>query len=67
MEVGLRGAWLYVNGSNIIIRGLQMRHSSTLGIADWPACVLKGDNVTVESCTISWSDFVGISLGGQQR
>ena len=66
MEVGLRGAWLYVNGSNIIIRGLQMRHSSTLGIVDWPACVLKGDNVTVEACIISWSDFVGISLGGNK-
>ena len=64
MEVALRGAWLYVFGNNITIRGLQMRHSSTLGIVNWPACVLNGNNVTLESCSISWSDFVGVSLGG---
>ena len=40
IEVALRGAWLWVFGNNIIIRGLQMRHSSTRGIVDWPACVL---------------------------
>ena len=50
IEVALRGAWLYVFGNNIIIRNLQMRHSSTRGIADWPACVLKGNNVTMEGC-----------------
>ena len=64
MEVALRGAWLYVFGNNITIRGLQMRHSSTLGVVNWPACVLKGNNITVEACSISWSDFVGVSLGG---
>ena len=64
MEVALRGAWLYVNGSNITIRNLQLRHSSTLGIVNWPACVLYGNNDTLESCSITWSDFVGVSLGG---
>ncbi len=67
IEVALRGAWLYVNGSNIIIRGLQMRHCSTLGIATWSACRLGGDNSTMEDCVISWGDFVGASIAGNHN
>jgi parallel beta-helix repeat protein len=67
MEVALRGAWLYVNGSNIIIRRLQMRHCSTLGIATWSACRLGGENSVMEDCVISWGDFVGASLAGKNN
>lgn len=66
-EVSLRGAWLYVFGSNIVIRHIQMRHSSTLAIINWPACSLAGDNIALEDCTLSWSDFRGVILGGNQN
>jgi len=67
MEVSLRGAWLYVFGSNIVIRHIQMRHSSTLAIINWPACSLAGDDIALEDCTLSWSDFKGVNLGGNQN
>jgi parallel beta-helix repeat protein len=67
MEIAVRGAWLYVNGNNIIIRGLQMRHSSTLGIATWPACRLSGENIVMKNCIVSWGDFVAISLSGNRN
>ena len=61
MEVALRAAWLYVNGSNVTIRGLQMRHSSTLGIVNWPACNLNGNDNLLESLQVTWGDFVGVA------
>ena len=67
MEVALRGAFLYVNGNNVIVRGLQMRHASTLGIATFSACRLCGENIIMENCVISWADFVGASLGGNRN
>lgn len=63
-EVSVRAAWLDVNASHIVIRGLQMRHASTTAIANWPACNLKGNDLTMEDCTISWGDFVGVSMNG---
>ena len=67
LEVAVRGAWLYVYGSHVIVRGMQMRHSSTGGIANWPACSLEGEDITLEDCLISWSDFVGVSLSGNRN
>ncbi len=64
MEVSVRGAWMYINGSNIMVRGLRMRHSSTLAIANWPACNLHGNNITMENCQLTWGDFIGVNLGG---
>lgn len=64
-EVAVRGAWLYVYGSHIVVRGLAMRHASTTAFANWPACNLVGDNIVLENCVISWGDFVGVSLAGK--
>ncbi len=64
VEASVRGAWLDLKADHIVIRGLQMRHASTTAIANWPACNLKGDDITLENCTISWGDFVGVSMSG---
>ncbi len=63
-EASVRAAWINVYASHVIIRGLQMRHASTTAIANWPACNLKGDDIMLENCTISWGDFVGVSMSG---
>ncbi len=64
IEASMRTTWLSVLGSNIIIRGIQMRHSSTLSIGNGPACSIPGANVSLENCTMTWADFVGISVSG---
>ncbi len=63
-EAAVRGAWLYVDASHIVVRGLQMRHASTTAIANWPAVNLKGNDITLEDCQITWGDFVGLSVNG---
>lgn len=63
-EASVRGAWLNVEANHIVIRGFQMRHASTTAIANWPACNLKGDDITLENCQITWGDFVGLSVNG---
>ena len=63
-EASVRGAWLNVYGNHVIIRGLHMRHASTTAIANWPACNLYGNDITLENCVISWGDFVGVSMSG---
>jgi len=64
-EVAVRGAWLFVFGHHVIVRGIAMRHASTTAIANWPACILNGENITLEDCVISWGDFAGVSLSGK--
>ncbi|MDQ6911312.1 MAG: right-handed parallel beta-helix repeat-containing protein [Verrucomicrobiota bacterium] len=64
LEASVRGAWLYIYGSHLVVRGLQMRHASTTFIAKWPGCSLLGDDITLDRCCISWGDFVGVSLSG---
>jgi len=64
-EVSVRGAWLFVFGRHIIVRGIAMRHASTTAIANWPACGLSGENITLENCVITWGDFAGVSLSGK--
>ncbi|HEY4283865.1 MAG TPA: right-handed parallel beta-helix repeat-containing protein [Chthoniobacterales bacterium] len=64
IEASVRGAWLLIFGDYVNVRGLALRHSSTLGIAPWPACVIKGNNVTLDHCSLTWADFVAVSLGG---
>lgn len=67
LEAARRGAWLSIFGSHIVVRGIQMRHASTTAFANWPACGLTGDDITVENCTITWGDFCGISIGGNRN
>ncbi len=64
-EVALRTAWLCVIGSHVIVRGFQMRHSSTTAMANWPAAMLQGDDNTLEDCVVSWADFAGVSVSGK--
>ena len=63
IEASVRTTWLYVMADNIVIRRLQMRHASTLGIGNGPACSAQGNNVTFEDCAFTWGDFGGISFG----
>lgn len=67
LEISRRGAWLIVNGSHVIVRGLAMRHASMTAIANWPACSLNGDNIVLENCLISWGDFVGVTIAGKSN
>src|SRR4029077_15221944 len=67
IEASVRTTWLYVLGNDIVVRGLQMRHSSTLGISNGAAATIAGSNVTVQGCTFSWADFVGIGIGGNHN
>ena len=66
-EAAVRGAWLCVYGSHVVVRGFAMRHSSTTAIANWPACNVQGDNIALEDCLLSWGDFVGVSLAGKSN
>ena len=63
-EVAVRGAWLFVFGNHVVVRGLAMRHASTTAIANWPACSVQGEDSAFENCVISWGDFAGVSLSG---
>ncbi|MEP7015976.1 MAG: right-handed parallel beta-helix repeat-containing protein [Verrucomicrobiota bacterium] len=65
VEVAVRAAWLKAIGSHITIRGVQMRHASTMAIADWPACNLYGEGSRLENCSITWGDFAGVSVSGK--
>jgi parallel beta-helix repeat protein len=65
IEASMRGAWLYVWGSNVIIRGLQMRHASTIALVNWPACALNGENIVLEDCQLTWGDFEGVGVEGK--
>ena len=67
MEAAVRGAWINIVGSHIIVRGLQMRHASTLAIANWPACNIYGEGSRLENCVITWGDFAGVSLSGNRN
>ena len=64
IEASVRGAWLQILGSNVIMRNVQMRHASTLAFANWPACNIYGTNSRLENCAITWGDFCGVSLQG---
>src|SRR6266446_2209700 len=67
VEAAVRAAWMKLMGSHIIVRGLQMRHASTLAIANWAACNIYGEGSRLENCVITWGDFVGVSLNGKQH
>jgi hypothetical protein len=63
-EAAVRGGWLDIVGSHVVVRRIQMRHSSTTSIANAPACSLQGEDNTLENCLISWGDFLGVSISG---
>lgn len=67
LEVSVRALWLHVRGSHVVVRGLQMRHASTTALANWPACSLSGDFITLEDCLLSWGDFAGLSMAGKSN
>jgi parallel beta-helix repeat protein len=67
MEAAVRAAWMNLMGNHIIVRGLQMRHASTLAIANWPACNVDGEGSRLENCVITWGDFIGVNLMGNRN
>jgi parallel beta-helix repeat protein len=67
VEAAVRGAWMNVVGGHVVVRGLQMRHASTLAIANWAACNVYGEGSRLENCVITWGDFVGVSLSGNRN
>ena len=66
-EVSVRAGWLHIEANHIVVRGIQMRHSSTTSISNAPAATVAGHDNTIENCVISWADFVGISTGGHDN
>jgi parallel beta-helix repeat protein len=66
VEAAVRAAWMKLTGDHIIVRGLQMRHASTLAIANWAACNISGKGSRLENCVITWGDFVGVGLSGNR-
>jgi len=67
VEAAVRAAWMKLTGDHIIVRGLQMRHASTLAIANWAACTIPGKGSRLENCMITWGDFVGVGLSGNRN
>jgi parallel beta-helix repeat protein len=67
VETAVRGAWMNIMGSYVIVRRLEMRHASTLAISSWPACNIHGEGVRLEDCAMTWGDFVGVSLMGNRN
>lgn len=65
IEASVRGAWLKIFGSYVVVRKVQMRQASTLAFANWPACNIDGTDSRLEDCTITWGDFGGVSLHGK--
>lgn len=63
-EAAVRGGWLSIVGRHVVVRGIQMRQSSTTSISNAPACTVLGRDNTLEDCLISWGDFLGVSLIG---
>lgn len=64
VEAAVRAVWLDLRADHIVLRGLQMRHASTTAIANWPACSLRGKDITMENCTLTWGDFGGLNVNG---
>src|SRR5438552_12975808 len=67
VEAAVRAGWMKLMGSHIIVRGLQMRHASTLAIANWAACNIPGEGSRLENCVITCGDFVGVGLSGNRN
>ena len=64
IEASVRGAWLYVIGDHIMVRGLQMRHTSSVPVTAASGCVLQGSYDKIEGCTLTWSEFCGLHFDG---
>jgi parallel beta-helix repeat protein len=67
VEAAVRGAWMNVMGSYVVVRRLEMRHAGTLAISSWPACNIHAEEVRLEDCAMTWGDFVGVSLMGNRN
>lgn len=67
VEAAVRAAWMNIMGSYVAVRRLEMRHASTLAIANWPACNIHAEEVRLEDCAMTWGDFVGVSLMGNRN
>ena len=50
--------------THLVIRGFQMRHASTLALANWAAVNLGGGHNRVEDCVVSWMDYNGFGATG---
>jgi parallel beta-helix repeat protein len=67
IEASMRTMLLYVLGSNVTVRGLQMRHCNPVGPAIGVACDLLGQNDLLQKCTVSWTGYVGVGLAGKNN
>ena len=66
IEATRRAMWMHVWGSNVIIRGLDIRHCGNSGAMRGPGCFLRGDNVLMENCRITWSDDLAVLFAGNR-
>lgn len=64
VEATTRGTWMNVWGSHVTVRGFAFRHCANSGQMTGPGCFLRGDDVLMENCQITWSDHLGVLFAG---
>ena len=69
MEVATRAftwwnSWDKKTKRHLVVRGFQMRHSSTLALANWCTAIMGGEHILIEDCIISWGDYNGLGTSG---
>ena len=67
VEVAVRPVLLNIRGNFVIVRGIQMRHASTLALGPGPGCGIQGTIPDLENCTITWTDWVGVIFSGSRN
>jgi parallel beta-helix repeat protein len=64
VEVAVRGRAVTVGRRFVRVRGLQMRQFGMAAVTNWPAAGIFGADCLMEDCTLTWSDFGGMSMSG---
>ena len=64
VEVAVRGRALTAGHRFVRVRGIGMRQFGMAAVTNWPASGIWGADCSMEDCTVTWSDFGGISMSG---
>ena len=65
-EVGVRGFVFGVGGTNLVVRGLEVRHNRQPG-GQWSMASVGGEGHLIENCKFQFSDFGGLHVGGKRQ
>jgi parallel beta-helix repeat protein len=68
VEVSVRPfLWKIVGRDYITLAGFKMRHAHSSAHVNWAMLTVSGRFNTIENCTVEWSDYVGISISGNNH